>query len=254
MRVARADSADFFYDQQQLDALVLPNYCRWILAPFRGHLRGRMLEVGAGTGSFAEAYVDDVDEAVLVEPAANLLGKLAERFARKSWVHPLLGTLEQHAGRRVGACDLTEGSFDAAAIVNVLEHVPDDLRLAETIFRTLRPGGALLVFVPAHAWLYGSLDAVVRHLRRYTRASLENLLGAAGFAIETIRYVDALGVVPWFVAGRVLRMRRFNATAASTYDRLGVPLAAWSERRVSLPFGKSLLCIARRPCEGKVAS
>lgn len=229
--------AESHYEGQDLEALAdMPRYYEWIMQWFRPHLSGRVLEVGAGAGNFTVHYVDAATEVVLVEPAANLLERLRSRFADRTNVSILHADV---AG--VG------GKFDAAVLVNVLEHVPDDEGTLRRLFDLLRGGGTLLLFVPALPWLYGSLDRLVHHARRYTRASLERVVLGAGFEIRAVRYFDALGVLPWLVAGRVLHAQTFSRRASVLYDRLAVPLASIVERRIAPPLGKNLVCVAQRP-------
>ena len=104
-----------------------------------------------------------------------------------------------------------------------------------------------MLFVPAHRWLFGSLDELVHHHRRYTRGSLTRVLESAGFEVQQLRYCDALGVLPWLLVGRVLRRKQFDPGSVRLYDRVGVPLTALFEARIVPPLGKSLWCIARKP-------
>jgi hypothetical protein len=115
----------------------------------------------------------------------------------------------------------------------------------------LRDKGKLLLFVPALPWLYGSLDRKVGHQRRYTLRSLREVVEGAGFSVEFIRYFDMVGVLPWFIAGRVSRMATFSDRAARLYDRLVVPTARAMERRLRPPIGKNLLCVAEATNEGE---
>jgi SAM-dependent methyltransferase len=235
-----------YYEGQDLEALAdLPHYYRWILKTFGPYLRGTVLEVGAGIGNFSAHYVHGVERAVLLEPARNLYLHLADRFAGAGHVRPVCGLLEDWSAERerVGPADL----FDATVLVNVLEHVPDDRGMIARLRDLLRPGGTLLVFVPALKWLYGTLDEVVHHYRRYSFSGLARLVRQAGLELVHLRYFDVLGVLPWLVTGRVLKQRRFNPAAARIYDRAVVPVASRLERLLPLPLGKNLICVARRP-------
>lgn len=237
-----------FYDGHDLEALTdLPHYVGWIARGFAGHLGGRVLEVGAGTGNFALAYADRVSEAVLLEPAQNLYPLLAARFADRPHVRPVRGLLEEWCQRAPSRGGPSGEPFDTALMVNVLEHIADDQGTVRRLAGLLRPGGKLLVFVPALPWLYGSLDACVHHFRRYTRSSLERLMRRAGLDVLSLRFFDVAGILPWLVAGRVLKQRGFNATAAWLYDRVVVPLASRLEQWLPVPLGKNLICVAQRP-------
>jgi SAM-dependent methyltransferase len=236
------------YEGHDLEALAdLPHYVGWILQSFAAHLGERVLEVGAGTGNFSVRYVDAVHEAILLEPARNLYPTLLARFAGKPQVQPFCGLLEEWLD-----CPTAQGGpdgqpFDAAVMVNVLEHIADDRGTVQRLAQLLRPGGKLMIFVPAMRWLYGSLDAQVHHYRRYSRSGLAQVVRQAGLDIVALHYFDVMGVLPWLVVGRLLRQRSFSTWAARLYDRLVVPLASRLERWLPLPLGKNLICVAQRP-------
>ena len=110
------------YDGQDLEALAdMPNYTTALLEPMGAHLQGRVIEVGAGIGNVSKYYMDRVQSALLVEPASNLHEQLQERFSDNAHVQTTCAALED-----VDA-DLLADPFDAAIMVNVLEHIPDDL-------------------------------------------------------------------------------------------------------------------------------
>jgi SAM-dependent methyltransferase len=235
-----------YYEGQDLEALAtLPAYQEWILEKFRPYLRGKVIEIGAGLGSITSRYADGVEDLLLVEPAKNLEGMLKERFESRPHVRVLSELVEKLHADALTVPAAHGAPFDSALMVNVLEHVGDDASLLSSIRGILRPKGALLLFVPACPWLYGTLDEKVGHARRYTLRGLERLVRGAGFAVETIRYFDLLGVLPWFFLGRVRRMREFSPRWAGLYDRLVVPIARAIERYFKPPLGKNLLCIAR---------
>ena len=229
------------YDGQDLEALAdLPRYTRWILDEFGPHLRGRVIEVGAGIGNVSGHYLPQVDSALLVEPAVNLHAKLAARFAAQPNVTTACALLQELAPQLVAE------PFDAAIMVNVLEHIDDDVAVLQALQRIVKPGGAVLIFVPALPALYGSLDQLVHHVRRYTLPELRGKFEQAGLQPTKLQYMDALGMAPWFVVGKVLRQRTFSAQGAALYDRLGVPFTRFVEARVRVPVGKSLVAVAIR--------
>jgi SAM-dependent methyltransferase len=233
------------YDGQDLEALAdLRAYQDWILHRFRPHLKGKVVEIGAGLGNIASRYADAVEDLLLVEPAKNLYPRLMKRFEDKPHVRTICALVESLAPV-AGAASSIGAPFDAALLVNVLEHVVDDVSMLRNVRTILRPEGRLLIFVPALPWLYGILDKNVGHERRYTLSGLIQRVEQAGFIVETIRYFDFPGVLPWFIAGRVSRSRRFSDRAAKIYDRLIVPIARAAEKYIKPPIGKNLLCIAR---------
>lgn len=229
------------YDGQDLEALAdLPRYTRWILDQFGPHLHGRVIEVGAGMGNVSARYLDQVHSALLVEPAVNLHSKLAARLGPHPKVTTACCLLQELPPALVAE------PFDAAILVNVLEHIDDDVAILQALRALVKPGGAVLIFVPALPQLYGSLDALVHHVRRYTRMELRDKFERAGLVTQRVDYMDALGMAPWFVVGKILKQRKFSTTGAQLYDRFGVPATRFVEERFLPPIGKSLVGIATR--------
>jgi len=216
------------------------HYFAWIMELFGARVRGRVLEIGAGLGTTAEWLLlqPGTRELVLLEPADNLFQALQERFAQRRRVRTVQGYFD--------SVELP-GAFDAIVLVNVLEHIEDDAALVRRAFEHLSPGGALLLFVPAMQALYGSLDAEFEHHRRYGRGALQQLLCDAGFHIERLRFVHAIGVLGWLIAGKILRRRTISPTVMRTYDRHVIPWVRRIESHLQPPFGQSLLAIAVRP-------
>ena len=229
------------YPGGELEALrQSPNYYDWLLRHFLPYVGERMLEVGAGLGTVAGYVLQNtrVAELVLIEPADNLFPLLREQFSGDSRVKLLHGQLEDIAA------SLT--SVDSAIAVNVLEHIADDRALLRTINRVLLPGGVVLLFVPALPWLYGTLDECFQHVRRYTKRELARRLEEAGFRVERLHYFNCIGVVAWFVAGKILRRKTIRISDARSYDRWIVPWASRLESRWTPPFGQSLVAVARK--------
>ena len=220
-----AASAAAFYEGQDLEALAnIQNYHRWIVDHFRQELKGNVIEIGAGLGHASELYADSVEQLRLLEPAKNLHQHLASRFASKSHVITRCALLGELHAEEMASPGSQGAPYDAALLVNVLEHVEDDVQMLRQLFDLLRPGGALLLFVPALPFLYGPMDVRVGHFRRYTRAGLADVIKRAGFHIELLKFFDVLGVLPWLIVGRVLRQSKQNEGAAHSYDRFAVPV------------------------------
>jgi SAM-dependent methyltransferase len=202
----------------------------------------RILEVGCGTGhnlAMLEAFGHV--EASELEPAARALA-------------------QQRLGRPVQSAALPdlsmypEDAFDLVALLDVLEHVADDSAALAAIRGRLKPGGKLLVTVPANRWMWSAHDAEHHHHRRYAKGGLKQVLTDAGFEIGLLSYFNSL-LFPPIAAARLVG----KVTGRESADD-GIParpvnlllqsvfgLEAGLIGRVPMPFGVSLVAVVQRP-------
>ena len=229
------------YDGHDLEALFeLRNYQQWIAQKFAPYLKGDVAEFGAGIGAMSQWLMPFVDHIDLVEPSANLIDNLRERFKNSPKAHVIGASLQTYIA------DTVESSLDTAIMVNLLEHIKDDVAVLSDLKPLLRPDGHLLIFVPAMPSLYSQLDRIVGHHRRYSRKSLATAAIYAGYEIVTLHYFDFLGIIPWWLVNTVGGKKRFDPELSKLYDRIGVPLTRVIESFVAPPLGKNLLLVARR--------
>jgi SAM-dependent methyltransferase len=234
------ESCSFAYLSTELRALSeAENYYRWISSRFAPYVGKRVIEIGAGVGTFARHLLNSTHpfELTLIEPGKNLVPVLQRRFSGEPGVKVIHGYFEDVA---------TPLSADSVVMVNVLEHVANDAMLLETIHETLAPGGTLLLLVPALSWIYGSLDEAFGHYRRYNRQCLGGQLRAVGFHIVHLSYLNFLGIVGWLLTGRVLKRRTLRSFDVRLYDSWVVPWLSKLETWWEPPLGQSLLAIARK--------
>jgi SAM-dependent methyltransferase len=201
----------------------------------------RVLEVGAGIGTFSARLLDaGAQRLLLIEPEPACVAALEQRFGSDARVEVRAELLPDAPSLRANS-----GAFDFALSQNVLEHIRDDAAALAAMAGALRPGGRLMALVPAHPRLYGSLDRAYGHERRYTRQRLRSIVTAAGLEIERLYSFNALGILGWWARSRS-GARGIGASSLRAYESL---LAVWRpiERRVELPVGLSLIVHARRP-------
>jgi SAM-dependent methyltransferase len=215
--------------------------CDYMFAQIPVRAGDRVLEVGAGIGTFSERLLDaGARELLLIEPEEACVAELHRRFDADPRV-------AVHAELLPGAPSLQgqDGTFDLALSQNVLEHIEDDGGAIAAMARALRPGGRLMSLVPAHPRLYGPLDEGFGHHRRYTRARLRAIAEAAGLHVERVYSFNALGILGWWARNRT-GGGGVGGAPLRIYEAL---LAGWRpiEERVDLPVGLSLIVQARRP-------
>lgn len=215
------------------------NYNEWLFRRGARHLGTRVLDVGAGIGTFTELAAAQAKEVTALEPDAAFAEYLERRFAGRPGVEVLQADVAQ--------LDIASraGTFDSIICFNVLEHVDDDARALRGFRELLAPGGRLLLLVPAHSWLSSPFDRAVGHERRYTAGPLRGLLESAGLAVDELRYVNPVGAIGWLVSMRLRRRRELPVGQLRLFDRL-VPLLRPLDL-LRLPFGQSVWAVARNP-------
>jgi len=202
----------------------------------------RVLEVGCGTGHNLAMLgrFGTVEACELDKCARALAGKRLGRKVKDARL-PDLSMFERNA-------------YDMVALLDVLEHVPDDIGSLRAIHRRLKPGGALLLTVPANPWMWSAHDVAHHHFRRYTRSGLAKLFLQSGFEVQLLSYFNSLLFPPIAAARALNRARRHDsaddalpgATVNGLLNRV-FGLEAGLIGRVPMPFGVSLVAVVRRP-------
>lgn len=213
------------------------NYADWLHELLTPHLGERVLEVGAGHGTVTARLARDGRQVTVSEISPRCVGILTDRFRGRADVTVVNGDLDAAADR---------GPFDTIVMVNVLEHIADDEAALVSLRSGLGPGGRLVIFVPAFASLYSRFDRMIGHHRRYRADELARLASSAGYRVLDRRYVNALGACAWWLFARCLGVVPNQAWSVQAYDRLVTPVVRRLERRVRMPFGQSVLCVAER--------
>ena len=201
-------------------------------------MSGRVLELGAGTGTFTKVLAMKATSVDALEPSASSFRTLSEMMI--SNVTPLMGSLDTLSGQGTGL-------YDNAVLVNVLEHIEDDAKCLRELARLIRPGGGLAVWVPAHEFLYSEFDFKLGHYRRYSRLELEDLARDAGFKVDKTEYRNAAGAFAWLIVAKMAGREPTSRRLSGFWDRLVVRGVAALERRVAFPFGQSVLLLASLP-------
>ena len=203
--------------------------------------RPRILDVGCGTGAnllmlakYGDAEGVDVSEDALA-------------FCRERG----LDHVKKGAGEEL---PYEDGTFDLVTAFDVVEHMDDDLAGLREMFRVLRPGGHVFLFVPTFMFLWGLQDEVSNHRRRYRLPELRRVLEQAGFQIERSTYANITFFLPILFVRKLMRLTGIKAESENSINvpalngLLGRLFGAesWILRFMNLPFGVSGLCVAKK--------
>jgi ubiquinone/menaquinone biosynthesis C-methylase UbiE len=229
--------------------LVIEALQKWIASTpsIRSNKKLKLLDVGCGTGKNAETFAQ-FGEVYGVDFSSDAL-----KFCKK---RGLTNVKKADVEKKI---PYPTNTFDVITLLDVLEHIEEAPSLKE-IYRVLKPGGYLLVTVPAFKWLWSNWDVVLHHKRRYTVAMLEDSLQQQGFHIKFSSYVYMFLVAPMYLV-RLVKSLFSTGNEYQSDFQLSSPLintmftlAANIDRKLMwllrLPFGTSVFAAAQKVRNG----
>jgi SAM-dependent methyltransferase len=217
----------------------LGRFNRWMYETIRPHCTGRMLEVGSGIGNLSRFFLEDGCDLVLSDLRVPYVERLKDSFTSRDvvsidLVHPRFTTLyAQHLGQ-----------FDTVFALNVVEHIADDVGALENCRKLVRPGGVVVILVPAYEWLHNRLDVQLGHYRRYTRTTLTSAFRQAGLEVSKSWYFNAAATLGWALTGGVFSREEIPKGEATLFDRL-VPLWRLVDRALGSRVGLSVIAVGQ---------
>lgn len=221
------------------DRLLIDAVDRWLYEEIAPYLGRRVLEIGCGLGNFAR-HLTDRDLYVGVETSPESVEHMRQEFQ----IYPNVRTFVADATDPAFGNYASYG-FDTIFSLNVFEHINDHRTALRHAVEVLQPGGHLILVVPSHGWLYGSIDRAIGHYRRYDKKTISSLYAEAGLAMVQQKYINALGALGWFVNGR-LRKQETPPSGQLRLLNTITPIVKRFERLIPAPFGISLLAVGRK--------
>ena len=226
----------FVHEGKDLESMSFAqNYHNWIYENITKELGTKIAEIGSGVGNFTEFLLrNDHARIDAYEPCTKM--HLNNKFSKNPRVNCINSNFELVSK----SCDY---KYDSVIFINVLEHIQQDLDAIKNAYNITRPGGKLIIFVPALQFLYSKFDRSIGHYRRYQKSELTKLVQNASFKIMSCEYFDSIGIVPWFVFMKVMR-QGLSSRNTFTYDTFVVPWLKILEKKISPPLGKNMLLTA----------
>lgn len=217
----------------------------WMANQIEDWVGESVLEIGAGLGNLSTRLMPR-EHYTLSDVDPLHLQYLRNHFASRPYAAVATVDLENP-----GHFKALKRKFDTIVCLNVLEHVEADDQALRNMYDALQPGGRALVLVPRGQRLFGSLDTVLGHFRRYSKTELSQKCEQVGFEVERGFTFNRVSVLPWFVNARILRRKYFGKLQLKAFDSL-----VWLWKRIDrfLPWaGLSLIVVARKPHKGDAA-
>lgn len=232
------------YDENALQTVretrfLIDRYDDWLVREFRPYLGNRIIEIGCGLGNLF-SKLKDYDLLVGIDNSNESISDVKSRYSKnpkikvynKSIIDPDVESL-------------SELEINTAISLNVFEHIDQDELAVQNTRKLLQPRGIFILIVPAHNFLYGTMDKSIGHYRRYSKGSMKILLEKNGFSIVRQKYINMVGAMGWFVNGRILK-KTVPPTGQLKYLNKLIPLFEGVENLFFPPFGVSLLTVAQK--------
>lgn len=179
-----------------------PRFTKWMADTIRPYVGDRVLELGAGIGNLTANLMPRTEY-----HASDINPQYLDRLKTLKQTRPYL----QVHYTDVGAGETFPAEqFDTVVCLNVVEHLENDVKALTNIRKSLDTNGRAIILVPNGPQLYGSLDRVLGHYRRYSREQLVNACQNAGFTVEKVLKFNRTGALGWWLNGRVLKKETFG--------------------------------------------
>jgi len=242
--ILRFGYSDYIYAEDVHGSQILgrlnraPRFTTWMADTIRPYVGEKVLEIGAGTANLTRELIPR--KLYWVSDINPLYLSYLENVCRN---RPYMRV--SYTDGQAASSYPREQKFDTVICLNVVEHLPDDLGALCNIHDVLEEGGRAIILVPCGPWLMGTLDEVLGHQRRYTREQLAALAEKAGFRLDTMMEFNRIGIIAWWLNGRLLRRRTFGLWQIKILNLL-TPLFRALDKFLPLP-PLSLIAILRKP-------
>ncbi|WP_283138724.1 class I SAM-dependent methyltransferase [Rhizohabitans arisaemae] len=203
------------------------------------HVGRSLLEIGSGLGHFAEQFLPRLDRLVVSDFDPYCVEQLRSRFADRDDVDVLQFGLPTDIP--------LHDPVDTVVMMNVLEHIEDDVAALKSLAAVTKPGGRIVIWVPGYMQLYGDFDRKVGHVTRYTPKTLRATVVGAGLRPQILKPINFLGGIAWWLAVRKGGVGYPDPRLVKIYDRTVVPTTRFLEKLFRPPFGQTVFCVARVP-------
>ena len=216
----------------------------WMYETIAPWCTGRLLEIGSGVGNLSQFFLKKEQAIHLTDLRQGYCQALKTEFET---LPACLGISQMD----LVAPDFEErhtnllGQFDSVFALNVVEHIEDDRLALANARLLLQPGGRLVILVPAYPSLYTEMDRALGHYRRYTQATLAQVMTEAGLHLIHQQQFNAMGILAWWISGRLQRNTQIPAGQMRLYNAF-VPLFKWIDVLLGHRWGLSTIAVGER--------
>jgi len=224
------------------------NYNKELYRLIKPYCGKKILEVGCSIGNITRLLLNKNTHVTGIDVVPQAIRIIKKNFSRendKNWKNFDAHVMDASDSAILRLAKGRDGEFDTVVCMNVLEHIQKDQKALDNFYELLMTGGKLVLIVPAHQFLYGSVDKSDHHFRRYTKSSLRPKISKSGFRMIKMHYINLPGMLGWYVNGKILKKKMVDSSMLGFYDSM-IPFVFRMERAVHPPIGLSILCICEK--------
>jgi len=210
-------------------------HIKYCLSFLKKYMTGKILEVGAGCGSFTKNYMHlNLKNITLTELDKKNIQDLKQKF-------------NSYKNIKILDCviDKVVGEFDAILYLHVLEHIKNDRLEIKEAEKKLKKGGYLIIMVPAHQKIYSNLDKAVGHFRRYEEKFFEQKI--SNLEKTKLLYLDSIGYLLYYLNKIFFKKEVYpSKLKIFLWDKIFTPLTIIIDRLTNYKFGKCIIAIYKK--------
>lgn len=236
------NTSDHFVVSDQQIMSQANNYNSWLFGLSKPYLGKSVLEIGAGVGNFSIEILNhpNVQELTMVDIDSECINE------HKSNINNITDFKVDYIQGDFAYTNLYSNKFNTIIAFNVLEHIEQEDKAFQNIYRGLCSGGFAIILVPAFQFLKGSIDKRLGHYRRYNK-HIKKRLQNAGLKVITMRYYNAIGFFGWFINFRILKRTQQSIKQVIIFDKYIFPIQKFIEKYTAWqPFGQSLYIVVKK--------
>lgn len=231
--------------EDTLKTIALANHFnRWMYNTIKPFCTGSVLEIGSGLGNISEFFLHDKASILLTDIRENYCESLRLKYKDNPTLLGIetMDLVDPEFDRKFSK---NLNGFDTVFALNVVEHIYDDREAVANCYKLLKPGGHLIILVPAYQWLYNNFDKELEHYRRYNRSKLEALFLSCNFKIHHSQYYNAAGMAGWYISGKMQHHKIIPSSQIKLFNKLVVFFRLF-DRLILNSFGLSVITVGKK--------
>lgn len=235
-------------DQEGLENLDViaeaEHFNRWMYEQIKPHCKGTILEIGSGIGNISQFLLDEGKSLFVSDIREVYRERLEKKFQNEPHLKGVLDLdiVAPDFEQRFGTMFST---FDTIFALNVVEHIENDSLAIANCKKLLKPGGRLIILVPAYQALYNQFDKELYHYRRYTKETLNKLFHEHQLPLVESKYFNALGILGWYVSGKLQRNKTIPKGQMQLYNMI-IPISKVLDALTFNQVGLSVISVGQK--------